>query len=135
MAEEIKYDRRRFLAIAAMSVAAAEFGRIRSADAQSSKTNPAGLRTIKPGTNRSFGALKQIDACGGRPAISENGQRIEWRIAEPKPGTRYLCVAFHQNGLQFWNDDLQKNSLVGRMRRLAGRLAPSLAQSGEQPHT
>jgi hypothetical protein len=80
-------------------------------------------------------ALKQIDAGGGRPAISENGQRIEWRIAEPKPGTRYLCVAFHQNGLQFWNDDLQKNSLVGRMRRLAGKLAPSLAQTGEQPHT
>ena len=62
MAEEIKYDRRRFLAIAAMSVAAAEFGRIRSADAQSSKTKPAGLPAIKPGTNRSFGALKQIDA-------------------------------------------------------------------------
>jgi hypothetical protein len=33
MAEEIKYDRRRFLAIAAISVATAEFGRIRSADA------------------------------------------------------------------------------------------------------
>ena len=85
MAEEIKYDRRRFLAIAAMSVAAAEFGRIRSADAQSSKTNPAGLPAIKPGTNRSFGALKQIDAgvlnvgyaeagpADGRPVILLHG--------------------------------------------------------------
>ena len=83
MAEEIKYDRRRFLAIAAMSVAAAEFGRIGSADAQSSK--PAGLPTIKPGTNRSFGALKQIDAgvlnvgyaeagpADGRPVILLHG--------------------------------------------------------------
>ena len=85
MAEEIKYDRRRFLAIAAMSVAAAEFGRIRSADAQSSKTKPAGLPAIKPGTNRSFGALKQIDAgvlnvgyaeagpADGRPVILLHG--------------------------------------------------------------
>jgi len=69
-------------------------------------------------------ALKQIEAGGGQPGISENGQRIEWRIAEPKPGTRYLCVAFHQDGLQFWNDNLEQNSLAGRMRRLAGRLAP-----------
>jgi pimeloyl-ACP methyl ester carboxylesterase len=62
MSEEIKYDRRRFLAIAAMSVATAESVLIGSADAQSSKTKPAALSTIKPGTNKSFGALKQIDA-------------------------------------------------------------------------
>ncbi len=83
MAEEIKYNRRRFLTVAAMSVAAAEFGRIRSADAQSSK--PAGLAAIKPVTNRSFGALKQIDAgvlnvgyaeagpADGRPVILLHG--------------------------------------------------------------
>ena len=41
-------------------------------------------------------ALKQIEAGGGRPSICDNGQRIEWRIAEPKIGTRYMCVAFHQ---------------------------------------
>ncbi len=62
MSEEIKYDRRRFLAIAAMSVATVESVLIGSADAQSSKTKPAALSTIKPGTNKSFGALKQIDA-------------------------------------------------------------------------
>jgi pimeloyl-ACP methyl ester carboxylesterase len=62
MSEKIKYDRRRFLGIAAMSIAAAEFAMIGSADAQSSKTKPAALPTIKPGTNRAFGALKQIDA-------------------------------------------------------------------------
>jgi hypothetical protein len=69
-------------------------------------------------------ALKQIEAGGGRPSICDNGQRIEWRIAEPKIGTRYMCVAFHQNGLLLWNDDLQKSSLAGRVRRLVGRLAP-----------
>lgn len=69
-------------------------------------------------------ALRQIEAGGGRPSICDNGQRIEWRIAEPKIGTRYMCVAFHQNGMLLWNDNLHKSSLAGRMRRLVGRLAP-----------
>lgn len=69
-------------------------------------------------------ALKQIEAGGGRPRICDNGQRIEWRIAEPKIGARYMCVAFHQNGMLLWNDNLQKHSLAGRVRRLVGRLAP-----------
>lgn len=58
--EEI--GRRHFLGIAAMSVAAAELGMIRSADAQSSEITPAGATTVKPSTNPSFGPLKQIDA-------------------------------------------------------------------------
>ncbi len=69
-------------------------------------------------------ALKQIDAGGGRPTICDNGLRIEWRIAEPKIGTCYMCVAFHQHGLLLWNDTLEKHSLAGRVRRLVGRLAP-----------
>lgn len=69
-------------------------------------------------------ALKQIEAGGGRPSICDNGQRIEWRIAGPTIGKRYMCVAFHQNGLLLWNDNLQKNSLGGLVRRLVGRLAP-----------
>jgi hypothetical protein len=69
-------------------------------------------------------ALKQIEAGAGRPAICDNGQRIEWRIAEPKIGTRYMCVAFHTNGLLLWSDNLEKNSLAGRVRRLVGRFAP-----------
>src|SRR5258705_13733715 len=62
MSEEIKYDRRRFLGTAAMTIAAAELGMIASADAQSSRKQSADLPTIKPGTNTSFGPLKQIDA-------------------------------------------------------------------------
>ncbi len=51
MSEEVKYDRRRFLSTAVMSIAAA----------QPSKTKPPVLPTIKPGTNTSFNSLKQID--------------------------------------------------------------------------
>jgi pimeloyl-ACP methyl ester carboxylesterase len=62
MSDEINHDRRRFFSAAAMTIAAAQFGIIGSADAQSRKTKPAVLPTIKPGTNTSFGSLKQIDA-------------------------------------------------------------------------
>src|SRR5262249_5247450 len=44
------------------TVAAAQLGMMGSAKAQSNKTNPAEVPPIKPGTNTSFGALKQIDA-------------------------------------------------------------------------
>jgi pimeloyl-ACP methyl ester carboxylesterase len=57
MAEQINRDRRRLLGTAVLTIAAAELALIGSADAQSRKINP-----IKPGTNTSFGSLKQIDA-------------------------------------------------------------------------
>jgi pimeloyl-ACP methyl ester carboxylesterase len=44
-------DRRRFLGLAAMSLAATEFGFIGSVNAQPSQITPAGATTIKPGTN------------------------------------------------------------------------------------
>ena len=58
MSEEINHHRRRFFGTAAMTIAAAQFGMIGSADAQPQAKLPA----IKPGTNTSFGSLKQIDA-------------------------------------------------------------------------
>ena len=85
MSEEIKYDRRLFLATSAITIAAAQFGMIGSADAQTSKTKPADLPTIKPRTNTSFSSLKQIDAgvlnvgyaeagpADGRPVILLHG--------------------------------------------------------------
>ena len=61
MFEEINHYRRRFFGIAAMSVAAVQLGMTTGpASAQSGKTDPA--KAIKPGTNTSFAALKQIDA-------------------------------------------------------------------------
>src|ERR1017187_7348439 len=62
MSKEINHDRRRFLSTASMTIAAAHLGMMGSANAQSSKRNPADRPTVKPGTNTSFGTLKQIDA-------------------------------------------------------------------------
>jgi pimeloyl-ACP methyl ester carboxylesterase len=62
MSEEIDQNRRRFLGTAALTVAAAHLDMVGFANAQSGKPKPANLLTIKPGTNTSFGALKQIDA-------------------------------------------------------------------------
>jgi pimeloyl-ACP methyl ester carboxylesterase len=60
--ETISNHRRRFLTAAAIALAVAQFGRTGSADAQSSAARPGHVPAIKPGTNRSFAALKQIDA-------------------------------------------------------------------------
>ena len=58
----INLHRRRFFGTAAMSIAAAQLMLSGSADAQPSNAKLAELPKIKPGTNRSFGTLKQIDA-------------------------------------------------------------------------
>ena len=62
MSEDINHQRRRLLGGVAMTLAAAPFVAIGSANAQSSGAMPAALPTIKPGTNTSFGPLKQIKA-------------------------------------------------------------------------
>jgi pimeloyl-ACP methyl ester carboxylesterase len=62
MSEELNHHRRRFLGAATMTIAAARLALTGSADAQSGKINPADATGIKPGTNTSFGSLKQIDA-------------------------------------------------------------------------
>ena len=62
MSDEINHDRRRFFGAAAMTVAAVQLGSIGSAAAQSGQVKPAGPPAIRPGTNTSFGPLKQIDA-------------------------------------------------------------------------
>lgn len=61
MSREINRRRRQFFAVAAGTIAAASFGAIGSANAQT-RTKPAQMPAIKPGTNTSLGPLKQIDA-------------------------------------------------------------------------
>jgi hypothetical protein len=68
-------------------------------------------------------ALKQLESGVERPAILDNGQRIEWKIREPKRA-QYICVAFHHHGMLLWKDRLEKTSIAGRMRQLIGRGAP-----------
>jgi pimeloyl-ACP methyl ester carboxylesterase len=60
-AETIDQPRRRFFGAAAMTIAAAQLGVVASAAAQTSETASA-VSAIKPGTNTSFKALKQINA-------------------------------------------------------------------------
>jgi pimeloyl-ACP methyl ester carboxylesterase len=62
MVDEINHDRRRFLATAIMTIPSIQFGIIGSAVAQTGTPKPARVPAIKPGTNKSFGPLKQIDA-------------------------------------------------------------------------
>lgn len=62
IAEEIDQPRRHFLGSAAMAFAAAQFITIGSASAQSSGTKRPDPPAIKPGMNKSFAALKQVDA-------------------------------------------------------------------------
>src|SRR5262245_31305999 len=57
--EETKFDRRRFLGTAVMSVAAAQLGIIGSARSESKKSGLA--QAGKTRTNASFGPVKQID--------------------------------------------------------------------------
>jgi pimeloyl-ACP methyl ester carboxylesterase len=57
--DEIIQDRRRFFGTAAMAVAATQLGMVGPAAAQRVE---AKTPAIKPGTNKSFGPLKQIDA-------------------------------------------------------------------------
>ena len=62
MSNDIDTARRRFLGAGIVTAAAAEFVMIGSAHAQSSKTEPAPSAAIRPGTNTSFGPLRQVDA-------------------------------------------------------------------------
>lgn len=83
VSEEVDHQRRRFFGVAAMTLAAAQLGMVGSTNAQAGKSKP--LPEIQPGTNTSFGTLKQIDAgvlsvgyaeagpANGRPVILLHG--------------------------------------------------------------
>ena len=60
--DELNLPRRRFFGAAAMTIAAAQLGVMGSGNALADEIQTAQLPAIKPGTNTSFGALKQIDA-------------------------------------------------------------------------
>src|SRR5450432_2807380 len=62
MSEDFKYDRRRFLGAAVMTVAGGPLAMIESADAQPRKIKPGDVTTIMRNTNTSFDSVKQIDA-------------------------------------------------------------------------
>src|SRR6185369_4187316 len=73
MSGKINPTRRRFLATVAMTLAATQFRGEDAQAAQPAKTNAPTVPAIKPGTNTSFGALKQIDAGVLNVAYAEAG--------------------------------------------------------------
>src|SRR5882762_1676542 len=97
MPEHIDHHRRRLFGAAAMTVAAAQLAMVRSADAQSSRTRAADLPKIKPGTNTSFGSLKQIDAgvlnVGYAEAGPANGRAVILLHGWPYDINTYVDVA------------------------------------------
>jgi pimeloyl-ACP methyl ester carboxylesterase len=80
MIEEINQQRRRFISAAAMTIAAARLGVVGSEQVQADETTPPARPAIRPKTNTSFGALKQIDAgvlnVGYAEAGSANGTPV-----------------------------------------------------------
>lgn len=62
MSSEFNHHRRHFFGMAALTVAAAEFGMIRLAGAQPPQTAAVRVPAVKAGTHTSFEALKQVRA-------------------------------------------------------------------------
>jgi pimeloyl-ACP methyl ester carboxylesterase len=83
--DEIDQHRRRLFGAAVMTIAGVQLGVVGSANAQAARTARTRLPAVRPGTNTSFGPLKQIDAgllnvgyaeagpAGGPPVILLHG--------------------------------------------------------------
>src|SRR5260221_5853887 len=85
---EFSHDRRRFLGVAALSLAAMQLGPIGPAKAQGGPAKPARPAAIKPGTNTSFAALKQSDAGPLNVGYAEAGPPL------PQPVVSLLLCAY-----------------------------------------
>jgi hypothetical protein len=78
MSEEINHHRRRLFGIAATTIAAAQFGMIGSARAQSGKTKPADLPAIK--VQHMTPAAVQLPIEDELPSL---GSATEWLNSQP----------------------------------------------------
>jgi pimeloyl-ACP methyl ester carboxylesterase len=74
LSDHINARRRRFLGAATLAIAIAQLGLIRSLHAEPAKPQ---LPAIRPGTNKSFGPLKQIDAGVLNVGYAETGPADE----------------------------------------------------------
>jgi hypothetical protein len=64
-------------------------------------------------------ALEQLESAQGeRPEVLEDGARLRWTLVSPTVGERYVCVAFHPDGMELWHKRLAANTLPARMRQL-----------------
>jgi pimeloyl-ACP methyl ester carboxylesterase len=62
MGNDINHSRRLFMSVAALTAAATQFWEMGSSRAQAATQAPSRLPAVTPGTNTSFGTLKQVDA-------------------------------------------------------------------------
>ncbi len=76
MKRDTRYDRRRFIGSAAMSIAAAKFVAIDSARAESGRTKASSANIVRPPTNKPFGPLKQLDAGFLSVGYAESGPAV-----------------------------------------------------------
>src|SRR3981081_2715257 len=103
---EFSHDRRRFLGVTALSLAAMQLGPIGPAKAQGGPAEPAPPAAIKPGTTPSFAALKQVDAGPLNVGYAETG---------PADGPPVLL-------LHGWPYDIDRKSVVeGKREDIGGR--------------
>jgi hypothetical protein len=71
-------------------------------------------------------ALRALESDEGeRPAITDHGRRLMWKVMGPKPGDRYICVVFHAHGVAQWQDRLKATTLIGRLRQIMRPLLPA----------
>jgi len=93
----ITLDRRRFLGTAAMTLITTQLSMTACEDAQISMSKPADQPTMKPGTNTSFGPLKQINAgllnVGYAEAGPTNGRAVILLHGWPYDIHSYVDVA------------------------------------------
>lgn len=64
MSEQLKYDRRRFLSAAAITIAAGPLVMLSGAATAQPVQSAADFRIMTSGTNNSFGEIKQINEIG-----------------------------------------------------------------------
>lgn len=65
-------------------------------------------------------ALDQLETSRSRPVIRDNRQRAEWKVAGPRIGDNYVCIAFTAEGLEEWQQRLRETSFLGKLKGLFG---------------
>src|SRR4051812_37381137 len=97
MLEGSAWHRRRFIGAGGATIAAAQLGMNGSSAAQTSETKAVRLPPVKPGTNTSFGTLRQIEAgvlnVGYAEAGPPDGQAVVLLHGWPYGIHNYIDVA------------------------------------------
>ncbi len=124
MSEKINYQRRRFLGIAGMTIAATQLGRFGSANAQSSQTKPKESATTQPGTVPSTDttAIRPFHINVPQAALVDLRQRIaatRWSdketVADQSQGVQ---LATMQKLARYWATDYDWRKVETKLNAL-----------------